>query len=330
MNGKKRRILTGLQPSGSPHLGNYLGAIQPAINLSNSHELFLFLADFHTLNNVNDRQTNWNHSIDLAATLLACGFDHKKHIFYAQSMVPEVTELTWVLSCMAPYGMLQRAHSFKDKQAKNIEVNCGLFNYPILMAADILLYHATHVPVGKDQKQHLEMTRDLAVRFNNAYGEQLTLPEPIISEEVGLIPGIDGEKMSKSKNNVISIFATDKQWKKQIMSIVTDSLGVEDKKDPEACNVFAIYKLLATPEQIAAMAESYRAGGYGYGHAKLALLECVKERFSAARDQYNDLIARPDDVVDILKEGSSRARQFAARTLQDVRQAMGLVGGHAK
>lgn len=324
MNDKKTRILTGLQPSGSPHIGNYLGAILPAIELSSQHDLLLFLADFHILNNVQPGKENRENCLDLAATLIACGFDYEKHYFYSQSLVPEVTELTWILSCQAGYGLMGRAHSFKDKQAKGMEVNCGLFCYPILMAADILLYKATHVPVGKDQKQHLEIARDLATKFNNHYGEILVLPEPIISEEVGVIPGTDGEKMSKSKSNVISIFATDKQWKKQIMGIVTDSSGVDEKKDPDKCNVYSIYKLLASQDQANEMAENYRKGGYGYGHAKLALLDVVKDKFSEARERYFDLLQSPDTILDVLKTGSNRVRPIATETIAEIKDALGL------
>lgn len=321
-----KRVLTGLQPSGLPHLGNYFGAIRPAIELGRDRELFLFLADFHILNIGNTRELNREYSQDLAATLLACGLDPQKNLLYAQSAVPEVCELMWILSCQAPFGLLLRAHSFKDKQAKGIEVNCGLFNYPILMAADILLYDADLVPVGKDQKQHLEMARDIAQKFNTHYGEVLKLPEPLISDDVGVVPGLDGEKMSKSKNNVISIFASDAQWKKQVMAIVTDSKGLEDPKDPDSCHVYNIYKLLASKTEAQDMAEALKRGGYGYGHAKKALLEKIKEIFTPMRDKYDDWLKRPDDLRDVILAGSKKAKGLAQAKLDQVQQALGLVG----
>lgn len=322
-----KRILTGLQPSGLPHLGNYLGAIQPAIQLGEQgRELFLFLADFHILNLCNTRELNHEYSLDLAATLLACGLNPDKNLLYAQSAVPEVCELMWVLSCQATFGLLLRAHSFKDKQARGQDVNCGLFNYPILMAADILLYDADLVPVGKDQKQHLEMARDMAQKFNLRYGEVFKLPEPLISDDVGVVPGIDGQKMSKSKNNVISIFATDAVWKKQVMAIVTDSRGLDDPKVPEECHVYSIYRLLATREESLNMADSLKKGGYGYGHAKKTLLEKIKEIFTPMRDKYDDWLKHPDDIRDVILRGSSRARAMAKLKLDQVQEALGLLG----
>lgn len=321
-----KRVLTGLQPSGLPHLGNYFGAIRPAIDLGSQAQLFLFLADFHILNLGNTQALNREYSQDLAATLLACGLNPDKSLLYAQSAVPEVCELMWILSCQAPFGLLLRAHSFKDKQARGIEVNCGLFNYPILMAADILLYDADLVPVGQDQKQHLEMARDMVQKFNNVYGEVFKLPEPLISEDVGVVPGLDGEKMSKSKNNVISIFATDAVWKKQVMAIVTDSKGLDDPKDPESCNVYKIYKLLATKAETQNMADALRRGGYGYGHAKKALLEKIKEVFTPMRDKYDDWLKRPDDLRDVILTGSQKARAMASAKLEQVQEALGLLG----
>ena len=322
----KKRILTGLQPSGSPHLGNYFGAIEPAIELGGKGELFLFLADLHILNTRQPASTNFQNTLDLAATLLACGLNPEKNLFYAQSAVPEVCELTWILSCQAGFGLLQRAHSFKDKQAKGEEINCGLFNYPILMAADILLYGADLVPVGQDQKQHLEMTRDMAQHFNNTYGEVFKLPEPLISKDFGVIPGIDGEKMSKSKNNVISIFASDKEWKKQVLSIVTDSTPLEGPKDPDRCHVFALYKLFATKEELSGMRKNYEGGGYGYGHAKKELLQKVQKKFSPLRDKYDDWMKRPDDLRDVILDGSKKARELAQKKLDEVQAALGLLG----
>lgn len=328
----KKRILTGLQPSGSPQLGNYFGAIKPAIELGSRKdaELFLFLADLHTLNTRQDAKTNHQNSLELAATLLACGLDPQKNLFYSQSSVPEVCELMWILACQAGYGLLQRAHSFKDKQAKGEEINCGLFNYPILMAADILLYDADQVPVGKDQKQHLEMTHDIAQSFNHKYGEVFKLPEPIISEDVGVVPGTDGEKMSKSKGNVIAIFASDKEWKKQVMSIVTDSKTLEDKKDPATCNVVKLFKLVASPSELKTMEENYLGGGTGYGHAKTALLEKIKAVFTPMRDKYEDWLRRPDDLRDVIFEGSKRASALAQPKLDQVQEALGLLGRSKK
>lgn len=322
----KKRILTGLQPSGSPHLGNYFGAIQPAIELGQKGELFLFLADLHILNTKQPAEINFQNTLDLAATLLACGLDPEKNLFYAQSAVPEVCELLWILSCHAGFGLLQRAHSFKDKQAKGEEVNCGLFNYPILMAADILLYDADLIPVGQDQKQHLEMARDIAQHFNNTYGEVFKLPEPLISKDLGVIPGIDGEKMSKSKNNVISIFASDKEWKKQVLSVVTDSTPLEDPKDPDRCHVFALLKLFVDKTEVARMRENYQKGGYGYGHAKKELLQKIQEKFFPLRDRYDDWKRRPDDLCDVILQGAKRAREIAMPKLEQVQKAVGLVG----
>lgn len=326
MNVRKKRVLTGSRPSGSPHLGNFYGAFKPLIELQYHYDFFFFLADLHALNanpNANELRT---HSYDLIATLLACGLDHEKGLVYAQSSVPQVNELAWILGCQAPYGMLTRAHSFKDAQAKGTEVNMGVFNYPILMAADILLFDADVVPVGQDQKQHLEMTRDFAQRFNHRYGTHLTLPEPLIAESVAVIPGTDGEKMSKSKDNVVSIFASDKEWKRQVMSIVTAPTTLEEPKDPSTCHVFALYKLIATSMETAQLAAKYRAGNFGYGHAKLELLEKIKETFSPMRDKYFDYIKRPDDLRDIVLEGSKKARSLAHQKLDIIQNAMGLIG----
>ena len=326
MTVRKKRVLTGSQPSGSPHIGNYFGAFHPLIQLQKSYDFFFFLADLHTLNADYTPAQRRHNSFDMIATLIACGLDPDGGCFFAQSAVPEVSELAWILGCQAPFGMMTRAHSYKDAVAKGVEVNMGVFNYPILMAADILLYDADVVPVGQDQKQHLEMTRDFGQRFNNRYGEILTIPEPKISEEVALVPGTDGEKMSKSKNNIISVFASDKDWKKQVMTIVTDPTPLEDPKNPDTDNVFAIYKLLATKDETAALAAKYRGGNYGYGHAKLELLEKVKERFSPMRDKYFELLKRPDDLRDIVLTGSKKARRIAIAKLEQVQAATGLIG----
>ncbi len=322
----KKRVLTGSRPSGSPHVGNYLGAYLPLIELQDPYDFFFFLADFHTLNSDVGPAEMRQYSYDMIATLLAAGLDPNRGCFFAQSAVPEVCELAWVLGCQAPMGMMTRAHSYKDAVAKGVDVNMGVLNYPVLMAADILLYDADVVPVGQDQKQHLEMTRDFAQRFNNRYGSVLTIPEPLISEEVAVVPGTNGEKMSKSKNNVISIFATDKDWKKQVGNIVTDATPLEAPKDPTRCNVFALYKLLATKEESAAMAENYRKGGYGYGHAKQELAKKLGERFGPMRDKYFELIKRPDDLRDIVQTGSRKAREMAKAKVEQVQAAVGVIG----
>lgn len=323
---KKKRVLTGSRPSGSPHLGNFFGAFKPIIDLQEAYDFYFFLADFHTLNSDCSAEELRRNSFDMIATLLACGLDPAKGLVFAQSAVPEVCELAWVIACQAPYGFLTRAHSFKDAQAKGIDVNMGVFNYPILMAADILLYDANVVPVGQDQKQHLEMTRDFAQRFNNRYGEILTVPEPLISDDVAVVPGTDGQKMSKSKNNVVSIFASDKDWKKQVMSIVTGSASLDEAKDPNTCNVFALYKLIASSGEVEEMAARYRAGGYGYGHAKLALLDKMKASLGPMRDRYMDLMKRPDDLRQIIVEGSRQARLLANEKMNVVQAAIGTIG----
>ncbi|MFB6258006.1 MAG: tryptophan--tRNA ligase [Flavobacteriales bacterium] len=320
------RILTGIQSTGTPHLGNILGAIRPAIDLSNddTHEAFLFIADLHSLTTIRDGSERIENTRQVAAAWLACGFDSSKNLFYKQSDLPEVCELTWYLSCFAPYGLLQKAHSFKDHRERNEEVNSGLFTYPVLMAADILLYEAEKVPVGKDQKQHLEMARDIAQKLNNQYGESLlTIPEPMIDEEVMTIPGTDGRKMSKSYGNGIDLFTSDKELKKQVMSIVTDTKGLDDPKDPQACNVFALYEKVAAEEKVQEMAHAYRKGGYGYGDAKKALLNELKESYGEAREAYAELMRDPERLEGELYKGAERARPIAQRTLGRLREIMG-------
>lgn len=322
----KKRALTGSRTSGSPHLGNYLGAYLPLLKLQSNYQLFFFLADFHALNENPPREEMERNSFEMIATLLACGLDPEKSHIYSQSLVPETVELSWILSCVTPYGMMTRAHSFKDAQAKSKEINMGVFLYPLLMAADILLYDAEVVPVGKDQKQHLEMARDMAQKFNHLYGsELLKLPEALIQEDIPLLPGVDGEKMSKSKNNVISVFNSDKGWKKQVMSIVTGSETLEEAKDPERCHVFTLYKALATPNEVSELAEKYKAGGYGYGHAKLDLLNKIKEIFSPLRDRYHQLMEHPDDLKDILRSGSSQVREIAQEKLHQIHAHVGFL-----
>lgn len=323
----KKRVLTGIRPSGLPHLGNYFGAIRPAIELQKDYELFLFMADFHALNMPEMTGVMMGEeSLLLAATLLGCGLDPNKHCFYSQSAVPETCELAWIISCIAPYGFMTRAHSFKDAQAKGVEINMGVFNYPLLMAADILLYDADVVPVGQDQKQHLEMTRDFAIRCNNRFGEIFKVPEPLISDAVATVPGIDGEKMSKSKNNVISIFNNDSGWKKQVMSIVTDAKTLEEPKNPETCNVFAIYKVIAAPHEVEEMASKYRKGGYGYGHAKQELLQKIKDTFTPMRDRYDDWLKRPADLKDLIHTGSKKVRSLATQKMNFVQEKLGFIG----
>ena len=319
------RVLTGIQSSGRQHLGNILGAILPAIEMSNDpkNEAYLFIADLHSLTTVKDAKQRKDNLIATAAAWLACGLNPNKVVFYAQSHLPECTELTWYLNCFTPYPMLANAHSFKDKSNNLSDVNAGLFGYPVLMASDILLYDADIVPVGKDQKQHLEITRDLASSFNHQYGDTFVLPESKISESVMTIPGTDGRKMSKSYGNVVDVFLPKKQLKKQIMGIQTDSTPLEDPKDPNTCNVFALYKLLATDDQAKQLAEQYRGGNFGYGHAKTALLELILENFGSAREKFDHYIENPEEVFSSLKMGAEKARPIAQATLNRVRNKLG-------
>ena len=320
------RILTGIQSSGVPHLGNILGAIQPAIELSkfDDNESLFFIADLHSLTTIKNPEIIKHNTYATAAAWLAFGFNTDKNIFYRQSDIPEVTELMWILNCFTPYPMLANAHSFKDKSDNLSDVNSGLFNYPVLMAADILLYDADVVPVGKDQLQHLEMTRDIAGSFNYQMGDTLTLPKSKVSESVMIVPGIDGKKMSKSYNNTINIFTEEKLLKKQIMSIITDSLGLEDAKNPSSCNVFKIFKLFANENQIKEMERKYMEGGFGYGHAKNELLELIIEKFSKERKIYFELMSEPEKIEQKLKEGSEKARKIASSVLLRVKNKLGI------
>ncbi len=319
------RILTGIQSTGTPHLGNLLGAIVPAIDLANdpNNESFLFIADLHSLTQIKNGETMRENTLSTAATWLAFGLNPEKSVFYRQSDVTEVTELTWYLLCYFPFSRLSLAHSFKDKADRLNDVNSGLFTYPMLMAADILLYDAEIVPVGKDQKQHLEFTQDVARRFNNDMGETFVIPEVSHHEETMLIPGIDGEKMSKSRGNEINIFLADKQLRKQIMRIETDSKGLDDVKSPDTCNIFALYKILASAEDRANMRENYAAGGYGYGHAKQALYDLIIHKYANQRERYNHLIAHPAEVELALKIGQEKARDIASKVIQRVRLRLG-------
>ncbi|MBN1337130.1 MAG: tryptophan--tRNA ligase [Deltaproteobacteria bacterium] len=318
------RSLTGIKPTGMPHLGNYLGMIRPAIQLTEDCEAFYFIADLHALTTQHDRQALKEHTIQVAATWLALGLDPTRTLLFRQSDVPEVTELCWYLSCVTPLGLLQRAHAFKDAVAKGREITSGTFFYPVLMAADILAYDSDVVPVGKDQKQHVEMTRDMAIAFNFHFGDTLKVPEPRIGEEVATIPGLDGEKMSKSRGNAIPLFLDPKSLKKLVLSIRTDSTPLEAPKDPESCTVFNLFRLLASPEATAELAERYRLGGFGYGHAKLALFDLLEQHFAEARDRFRRHMDHPADVEDVLDAGGRRAREVAVRTVSRVRDAVGL------
>lgn len=321
------KILTGVQSTGTPHLGNLLGAILPAIELSNQpeNETFLFIADLHSITQIKDGETLRNNTYSVAATWLACGLDVNRVTFYRQSDVPQTTELSWYLSCFFPYQRLTLAHSFKDKADRLADVNAGLFTYPMLMAADILLYDAEIVPVGKDQLQHLEITRDVASRFNHQMGETFVLPDAKISEESQYVPGTNGGKMSKSANNYINIFEDDKTLKKQVMSIETDSTPLEDPKNPETCKIFAIYQLLATAEQTEQLRELYKNpnGDFGYGHAKKMLLELIQEKFGPIREKYNYYMNHLEEVDALLMQGAAKAQNVANGVLQRVRQKLG-------
>ncbi len=321
------RVLTGIQSTGIPHLGNILGAMQPAIELANEekNDSFIFIADMHSYTALKDGELIKNNTYAVAAAWLAFGLDTQTSVFYRQSDIPEVTELMWYLSCHTPIPMLENAHSYKDKSAKlsKDKINVGLFSYPVLMAADILLYGADIVPVGKDQKQHLEITRDLAKSFNHRVGEVFTVPESRISEHVMTIPGIDGQKMSKSYDNTIDIFLPNKQLKKRVMSIQTDSKELEEPKDPDTCNVFKLFSLLADNDQIEEMRKNYLAGGYGYGHAKKALLDIILTKYEKPRQRYNELMADKILIDQELAKGAQKAREVAQVTLQKIRTLSG-------
>ena len=319
------RILTGIQSTGTPHLGNLLGAIIPAIKLSKNkkNESLFFIADLHSFTTIRDAEQLRENTYATAAAWLAFGFDTERNIFYRQSDVTQVCELTWYLNCFSPFQRLQLAHSFKDKSDKLSEVNTGLFIYPVLMAADILLYDANIVPVGKDQVQHLEITRDIASRFNHKYPNSFVLPETKVDERVMIVPGTDGQKMSKSYNNFIDIFLPDKKLRKQIMGIKTDSTPMEDKKDAEVCNIYKIYKLLSTEEQATALFEKYAAGNYGYGHAKQELFELICETFSAEREKFNQLMENKAIIDEELEKGAVKARVIAKEVLARVRKNIG-------
>ncbi len=320
------RILTGIQSSGRQHLGNVLGAIRPAIALANDpkNEAYLFIADLHSLTTVKDAALRKQNVIATAAAWLACGLDTERVVFYRQSDIPQVTEMTWYLSCFTPFPMLANAHSFKDKSENLADVNTGLFIYPVLMACDILMYDANIVPVGKDQKQHLEMTRDMAGAVNHQLGQEIfVIPESQIHEKVMVIPGTDGRKMSKSYGNVIDVFLPEKQLRKQVMGIVTDSTPMEDPKNPDTCHAFALYSLLASEDQVAEMRQNYLGGNYGYGHAKQALFELIMEEFKEERTRFDALMENPLEIEALLLDGAKKARPVAYEVLGRFKSAIG-------
>ena len=318
------RIVSGIQPSGKLHLGNYFGMMRQAIDLQRKGDAYLFIANYHALTTVAEATKLREATRDVALDFLACGLDPEKAVFFRQSDVPEVQELAWILSTLTPMGLLERCHSYKDKLARGMDATHGLFAYPVLMAADILLYQANLVPVGKDQKQHLEVTRDVAIKFNNRYGEIFTIPEGFIPETVATVPGTDGQKMSKSYNNTIPIFGTDADIKSAIMGIVSDSTPLEAPKNPDTCTVYALYRLFASEAESQAMAEKLRAGGYGYGHAKKELLAVYHAAFDPLRKRREELEAAPDYVEGVLKKSADCARIEARKTLDAVRLAVGL------
>ena len=322
--GELKRVLTGIQPSGDLHIGNYLGAILPAIELAQSADAFLFIADYHALTS-SEPQVVRQGTLSIAATFIALGLDTDKHLLFRQSAVPQVCQLTWILSCQLPVGQLERGHSVKAARDAGREINAGTLFYPVLMSADILLYDSNVVPVGRDQKQHVEISRDLALKMNHRFGEgTLVVPEVSIRKEVGVIPGLDGRKMSKSYGNAIPLWAPEKKLRKMIMRIVTDSATMEQSKNPETCTVFQLYTLFADSSQIDALRDRYLAGGMGYGHAKQALFEVVNARLDAPRRRYNELMADPALIEEHLAKGAARARVAAEVTLGRVRRRVGL------
>jgi len=319
------RILTGIQSSGKPHLGNLLGAIIPAIELSKKpgNDSFLFIADLHSLTTIKNAEERIENVRAVAAAWLAFGFDVDKNCFYRQSRIPEVCELTWYLGCFTPFPMLANSHSFKDKADRLSDVNAGLFTYPVLMTSDIIMYDAEFVPVGKDQQQHLEIARDIASAFNSKYGDTFVVPEAKIDETLMTIPGTDGQKMSKSYGNIIDIFLPDKQLKKQILSIVTDSTPLEEPKNPDKDNVFALYKLLGSPEQTESLRQQYLAGNFGYGHAKQALFELIVAKYKKEREAFAFYMENPNELEKKLVQGEAKARKVAIEVLDRVREKLG-------
>ncbi|MFZ5758462.1 MAG: tryptophan--tRNA ligase [Thermodesulfobacteriota bacterium] len=319
------RILSGIQPSGKLHIGNYFGMMKPMIHNMDHGELYAFIVNLHALTTVHDSKAIVRDTLEAAADFLALGLDPDRCIFWVQSDVPEVTELTWILSTLTPMGLLERCHSFKDKVAKGIQPSHGLFSYPVLMAADILLYQANLVPVGKDQKQHIEVARDIAIKFNNTFGETFVLPEPGIDDNLATVPGLDGQKMSKSYGNTIGIFLDAKALKKSVMAIVTDAAPVEAVKNPDTCNLYNIFKLFAPADRLQEVRELYLNGGAAYGYLKLELVDILWEYFRAAREKREQLVADSGYLREVLAQGAAKARAKAAPTLDLVRQRVGLV-----
>ena len=319
------RVLSGIQPSGSLHLGNYFGMMSKMIAYQEESELFCFIANYHAQTSLSDGKLLARGTIEAAANFLALGMDPEKSTFWVQSDLPEVQELTWILSNFTPMGLLERCHSYKDKIAKGIAANHGLFAYPVLMTADILLFQSDKVPVGKDQKQHVEVARDIAIKFNNAYGDIFTLPEPEIDDDVATVPGLDGQKMSKSYGNTIDLFADDKALRKQVMRIVTAPIPVEEPKDPDACNVYKIFRLFLDEQGDAALRQRYAAGGLAFGEVKQELFETVRDFFAPQAEYRKELLANPDAIRQILAKGAEKARWAANKTLQKVRKKTGLV-----
>ncbi len=318
------KTLSGIQPSGQLHIGNYFGMMLPMIQRMNHDELYAFIVDLHAMTSVHDRDRLAQGTMNGALDFLALGLDPDKCIFWVQSDVPEVTELTWILSTLTPMGLLERCHSYKDKVAKGVASSHGLFSYPVLMAADILLYQAERVPVGKDQKQHLEVARDIAIKFNNSFGETFVVPEPVIDDNLATVPGVDGMKMSKSYGNTIDIFQTEKGMKKSVMAIKTDSTPVEDPKDPDKCNLYNIFKLFASPERTKEIHNLYTNGGAAYGRVKLELVDIIWDYFSEAREKRAKLEQDQEYVRGVLKKGAEKAREKAVVTLDLVRERVGL------
>lgn len=321
----RKRTLSGIKPTGVPHLGNFLGMIKPALALQETHEAFYFIADYHALTTVRNPQEMREQTYDLVATFAALKMDFERHTFFRQSDVPQVTELTWILSCVTPMGLLERAHAYKDAHAKGQEINQGLFAYPVLMASDILIYDSHEVPVGRDQKQHLEMTRDIAQRFNHLFGATFIVPEARIEEQVATIPGTDGRKMSKSYRNELPLFSTEKELRNAVMRIVTDSKSVEDAKDPDTCNVFQIFRQFSSPQQQKEWAARYRAGGMGYGEIKQATFEAINAEIGPFRGAFFQIRDNPKKMEEILAAGAAKARRIAQEVLNRARHRVGFM-----
>ncbi len=319
-----KRILSGIQPSGKLHIGNYFGMMKTMISNMESSDLYVFIVDLHALTSVHDRERLGQGTLEAAADFIALGIDPEKCTFWVQSDVPEVCELTWILSTLTPMGLLERCHSYKDKMAKGVAASHGLFAYPVLMAADILLYQADIVPVGKDQKQHLEVARDIAIKFNNAFGETFVVPEPAINEATAIVPGVDGQKMSKSYGNTIPIFMEEKALRKRVMSVQTDAIPVEEPKDPAGCNLYAMLKLFASEQKMAEVHDLYVNGGAAYGYLKQDLFELINDYFADARARKKELLDNPDHLRQILAAGAQKARTKATDTLDLVRDRVGL------